>query len=174
LNNAYHLDQPAIAVEREWISAAKKDPKCFSPIYDRYFDAIFVFIYRRTGNEDLAADLCSATFLKALQYLKRYEDRGLPFAAWLYRIASNEVNKFYRKTKKRMVFILEESMVGKILNVEEDNFDEERITQLSYYLGTLSTTELMMLELRFFESKGFKEIAYINGYKSIKGNWRGM
>ncbi|MGI9544045.1 MAG: RNA polymerase sigma factor [Cyclobacteriaceae bacterium] len=161
MKNAYHVDQAALAIEREWIKEAKKDPKRFSPLYDRYFEAIFIFIYRRTANEDLAADLCSGTFLKALQYLKRYEDRGLPFAAWLYRIASNEVNKYYRKTNKRMVFSLEESIVGKMLEEEESSLTEELTAELSFHLAALSTTELMILELRFFESKGFKEIAYI-------------
>ena len=140
------------------ILAAQKDHRKFSVLYDRYFEPIFRFIYRRTGRENLTADLCSQTFLKALQNLKKFEYRGVPFSAWLYRIASNEVNKYYRKTKKVMEFSLEEGVMGEVL--EEDDF-EDQLDYLEEFLGNLSTEEVMILELRFYENRSFQEIAYI-------------
>ena len=89
-----HLNKEQLEEEKELVVAAKMDPSKFSTLYDRYFEVIFNFIFRRTGNEDLCADLSSQTFLKALQNLKNYEFRGIPFSAWLYRIATNEVNKY--------------------------------------------------------------------------------
>ncbi|MDX1627179.1 MAG: sigma factor, partial [Fulvivirga sp.] len=91
LDAARHMTEEEIARENEWVEEAKRDPQAFGKLYDRYFEGIFQFILRRTDDESLTADLCSQTFLKALQHIKKYEHRGVPFSAWLYRIASNEV-----------------------------------------------------------------------------------
>ena len=66
------------AMHAEWqeIQAAQQDPARFKPLYDRYFERIFRFIYRRTADESLTADLCSRVFLKALQQLRRYRFKG--------------------------------------------------------------------------------------------------
>jgi len=141
------------------IQAAQSDHREFHKLYDRYFEPIFRFIYRRTGRESLTADLCSQTFLKALQGLKKFEFRGVPFSAWLYRIASNEVNKYYRKTKKVMEFSLEEAVISEVL--EDDDLLEEQIEYLEQCLERLSTQELMIVELRFYENRSFQEISYI-------------
>ena len=85
-----HLTEIEIREEDRLVSEAKNDITRFSSLYDRYFEAIFSFIFRRTEDEDVADDICSQTFLKAMQNLHRYEFRGLPFSAWLFRIATNE------------------------------------------------------------------------------------
>jgi RNA polymerase sigma-70 factor (ECF subfamily) len=110
----------------------------------------------------LAADLCSQTFLGVLKNLEKYEFRGLPFSAWLYKIASNEVNKHYRKQKNNKVFSLEEVRIRELFDLSnEEMWDEELISRLLNYLKELPTDMLEVLELRFFEDKNFKEIAYI-------------
>lgn len=148
--------------EYKEVLAAKKDSARFDKLYDRYFDAIFNFIYRRTDNEALTADLTSATFLKALQHIGRYKFKGVPFSAWLYRIASNEVNKHFRDHKKRAVFSLEEHIIVRLVGQEEpDPENEEKIAALVAQLQELPTADLAILELRFYEDKNFKEIAYI-------------
>lgn len=163
LNKQYHLDQDQIQQEQDWINLAKKDPAQFKMLYDKYFEAIFGFVYRRTDDEDISADLTSQTFLKALQNLKKYQDRGLPFSAWLYRIAINELNKFYRSRQKKKVFSLEEHLVIKLIWVEEQepNDQESLLQQVLQDLNNLKTEEVEILELRFFEERSFKEIAYI-------------
>jgi RNA polymerase sigma-70 factor, ECF subfamily len=165
LNSTFHKSEAEILREQEWILAARKDPEAFGKLYDRYFEGVFQFVYRRTGDEQLSGDLTSQTFLKALQNLKRYEDRGLPFSAWLYRIASNEINKHYRRTNARMVFSLEEAPMLRIMQEAghelEEEEREEQLQQLVTFLRELSAEDVMVLELRFFEEKSFKEIAYI-------------
>ena len=94
LQNSGHMSDAEIRDEQQIVQKAKQDANAFGALYDRYFEGIFHFIYRRTDDEAVAGDLTSLTFLKALQNLKRYEFRGLPFSAWLFRIAANEVNKF--------------------------------------------------------------------------------
>ncbi len=84
-----HADDQQLADEAELVAAAKRDPAEFGPLYERYVDQIYRFAYRRTGNHADAEDVTAQTFQQALAALPSYEWRGLPFGAWLYRIASN-------------------------------------------------------------------------------------
>jgi len=155
------MSDEEIQHEFKILKRSKNDPKAFGELYEKYFDRIFNFIYRQTDDEDLTADLCSQTFLIALNNINRYEFRGVPFSAWLYKIASNEVRKHYRKQKHDKVFSLEEGKVRELLEQTDEGWDEELIPRLLKYLKDLPTEMLQVLELRFFEDKDFKEIAFI-------------
>ncbi|MEO0555296.1 MAG: sigma-70 family RNA polymerase sigma factor [Bacteroidota bacterium] len=161
LNTSRHMTDEEIAVEQRIIEVSKRDVQKFRAIYDRYFEDIFEFIYRRTDDEQLADDLCSQTFVKALENLKRYEFRGLPFSAWLYRIATNEVNKHFNKKNRNRVFSLEEERVKELMETDDEGFTDAQIQQVREILNNLPTATMEILELRFFEGLGFKEIAYI-------------
>lgn len=122
---------------------------------------IFNFIFRKIDDEENTADLTSQTFLKALRNIKKYKYKGVPFSAWLYRIASNEVNKFYRQTNKKLVFSFDEK---EFENLIEQNLEEEKELDIDYIIRqmhSLSETDIEVLELRFFESKTFAEVAFI-------------
>lgn len=156
------MTEHELADEQALISAAKKDARKFGLIYDRYFERIFSFIVRRTDDEMVADDLTSQTFLKALNGLKKYEYRGVPFSAWLYRIAHNELNKYYNKEQRKKVFSLEQDELFELVQPEEDApFDDERLEELMKTLKELPTEAMEVLELRFFEGKNFREISYI-------------
>ena len=150
-------------LQREYaiLARAKRNPEAFGELYEKYFDRIFNFIFRQTDDEALTGDLCSQTFLNALKNLERYQFRGVPFSAWLYKIASNEVNKHYRKLKQDKVFSLEEVRVRELIDLSNEGWDEELIQQMLAFLKKLPTDMLQVLELRFFEDKNFKEIAFI-------------
>lgn len=153
------------AMQEEWleIQAAQKDPARFRPLYNRYFEAIFRFVYNRTLNEELTADLCSQVFLKAMQRLKSYTFQGVPFSAWLFRIASNEVAQHYRATKKNRVVGVEEAKLREIFD-EAETEDREQLKQLMIAsLNQLKPADLEIIEMRFFEKRPFKEIADILG-----------
>lgn len=150
------IQQEFIILER-----AKRNPNAFGVLYDKYFDRIFNFIYRQIDDEDITADLCSQTFFSVLKNLARYEFRGVPFSAWLYKIANNEVNKYYRKRKNDKVFSLEEVRVRELMDISNDSMDEAVIQRMMEYLQDLPTEMLEILQLRFFEDKNFKEIAFI-------------
>lgn len=159
---AHHQSEQDIKNDEQWIIAAKKNPEKFSFLYDKYFEQIFNFIFRRIDEEDITADLTSQTFLKALQSIKKYQNRGLPFSAWLYRIATNEVNKHYRRKKRRFVFSLEENLIKNLIASEEDQLEsDENLQKLITTLEDLDTNDVIILELRFFEERNFKDIAYI-------------
>lgn len=155
------MSEDEIKHEFEILQRSKKNPKAFGELYEKHFDRIFNFIYRQTEDEDITADLCSQTFLIALNNIEKYEFRGVPFSAWLYKIASNEVNKYYRKQKHDKIFSIEELRVKELMEQAHEGWDEEMVQKLIRNLKELPTEMLEVLELRFFEDKDFKEIAFI-------------
>jgi RNA polymerase sigma-70 factor (ECF subfamily) len=82
--------------EAALIERAKSDPAGFGELYERYVDRIYNYVYHRVGNHCDAEDLTARTFQRALEHMARYEDRGAPFSAWLYRIAHNLVANWHR------------------------------------------------------------------------------
>ena len=155
------MTEEDIRKENAIVERSKLDSKAFADLYEKYFDRIYFFLLRQTDDEETAGDLCSQTFVNALNHLSKYQFRGLPFSAWLYKIASNELNKFYRKKKGKKVFSLEEIKVRELIERSDEVWDEEIVQQLLTYLKDLPTEMLHVLELRFFEDKDFKEIAFI-------------
>lgn len=158
--------------ERELIECSKKDPEHFAPLYHKYFPEVYRFVHRRAPSNDEAEDITSQTFLKALSGLRDYEDRGLPFAAWLFRIARNEIRLFYRKrSRSRVVHIEKEKMaglVGDLLEEEEEALhakkkEEELLRDAMGAIKELGENEIELLELRYFEMRSFKELAQILG-----------
>jgi RNA polymerase sigma-70 factor (ECF subfamily) len=81
--------------------AAQGDKEAFGVLYERYVDRIYTYIYYRTGNSFDAEDLTARVFLRALRHIPKYQDRGLPFSAWLYRIAHNLVANWHRDNSRR-------------------------------------------------------------------------
>ncbi len=150
--------------ESEIIALAKEDAHYFGQLYQRYFDVIFRFIYKRLGgNVDDAGDLSQQTFIKAMANIQKYEDRGLSFSSWLFRIAQNEVNMFFRKQKnaysveieeRKLTGLFDEAQITGYMSVD----DQEQLVQL---LNELEQEQLDLVELRFFQEMSFKEIADI-------------
>ncbi len=79
------------------VEAARTDREAFGVLYDRYVDKVYHYIIRRVGDESAAEDLTAAVWERALGAIETYEIRGLPFAAWLYRIAGNMVANYHRR-----------------------------------------------------------------------------
>ncbi len=147
------------------IERAKKDPEKFGVLYNHYYKPIFIFIHKRTNDKDCSADIASHVFLKALTNLNSYVHQGFPFSSWLYKIALNEVNEYYRKKNKRRVVSIESTGLERLANVliegESDLELSEKRLHLSEALKQLEALEIQLVELRFFEEKSFKEIGYI-------------
>ena len=89
------------------VAQARHDPSAFGLLYARYVDRIYAYIYHRVGNVQDAEDLTARTFYRALDRFDTYEDRGLPFAAWLFRIAHNLVANWHRDHSKRRFLSLD-------------------------------------------------------------------
>jgi RNA polymerase sigma-70 factor, ECF subfamily len=147
--------------EQDLVNSAKKDSSCFAPLYEKYHEQIFRFVYQRMSNEADAADLTSVVFLKVLLNLNKYQDKGFPFSSWLYKIALNEVNQFYRKTKKQRSVNIDEHDIEDIIEETNDKYSNEKREKLLQILATLSEDKLSLIEMRFFEKRAFKEIAEV-------------
>ena len=85
--------------EKALVEQAKKDPQAFAALYDRFFRRIYTFVYMQMNDESLAKDLTAATFEKGLRNISRYQWRNVSFAAWLYRIARNEIGQHRRRQR---------------------------------------------------------------------------
>lgn len=89
--------------EDSLVEAARTDREAFGVLYDRYVDKVYHYIIRRVGDESAAEDLTAAVWERALGAIEGYELRGVPFAAWLYRIAGNMVANYHRRRSLRQV-----------------------------------------------------------------------
>ncbi|SFT46561.1 RNA polymerase sigma-70 factor, ECF subfamily [Algoriphagus locisalis] len=149
--------------ERLLIQQAKSDPAHFRVLYDLYFEEILRFIVRRVGEVEQAKDLSQQVFLKALLGLKTYVYKDIPFSSYLYRIAANECHQYFRdSTKVRFVTMDVEIQASLFSELEqESNSRESDLTLLKKALDGVSDQELLLIELRFFEKRGFKEIGFI-------------
>lgn len=148
--------------EDKLIKEAIANPDAFRPLYESYFKKVYLFVLHRVGDKDLAGDLTQQVFLSALTHLDRYQFRGFPFSAWLFRIAINQCNDFFRKTKRNRLVVLEEATVENLfVELTADYTIEEWERQLPAILEKLEQDELYVIELRFFEARPFKEIADI-------------
>jgi RNA polymerase sigma-70 factor (ECF subfamily) len=89
------------------VARAKAEGEAFGVLYERYVKKIYNYMYYRTGNERDAEDLTARVFQRALAHLEHYTERGLPFSAWLYRIAHNLVANWHRDQGRHKVLPLE-------------------------------------------------------------------
>jgi len=93
--------------EDKLIEQAKTDPEAFGQLYEIYVEKIYNYIYYRIGNHHDAEDLTAKVFHRALNHIPRYNNKGVPFAAWLYRIAHNLVANWHRDHSRRQIVALE-------------------------------------------------------------------
>jgi RNA polymerase sigma-70 factor (ECF subfamily) len=151
------------AMQAEWllIQEAQQNAARFRPLYEKYYEPIFRFIYQRIGEQTGSADICSQVFLKALQKLGKYQFQGVPFSAWLYRIASNEVTQYFRDHKKNRTVSIEDIQLNDIMDEVQEQANEQWSKNLLVCLDQLKEEELQLIEMRFFEKRAFKEIADI-------------
>ncbi len=142
------------------IEEAKQSPEAFRPLYDKYYEQVFRFIYKKIEEEEVAADLTSAVFLKALLSVKSYRHQGFSFGAWLYKIALNEMLLYFRENKRQRNVML----APDFLNSLEPSGEEEKgimLNKLSNAIQELNEYEIQLIELKFWEKKSYKEIAFL-------------
>ena len=157
----YKQDKEEVFNEQACINRAKEDIKHFKPLYEKYYEQIFLFIYSRVGDKELARDITADVFLKCILKLSTYEYQHLLFSSWLYRIAKNTLIDIFRKNKKiRVVNINSLKLNDLIDEIEIDHREKYRLKLMQLVAG-LDEHDLLLIEMRFFEEKSFKEIAEI-------------
>jgi len=147
------------------INAARTDPVAFGELYKKYIDKIYNYIYFRTGSANDAEDLTEKVFLKAMSHIKGYKHMGLPFSAWLYRIAHNLVANYHRDRSSKQEISLDD-LPGRIIP-QPDPQPEAKIVirqEVEELLGTireLADNRQELLFLKFVEQLSNMEIGLI-------------
>ena len=141
--------------ERDLVEAAQKDPSRFADLYEQNFERVYAFIARRVGNREMAEDLTSEVFQQALANLNKFEWRGVPFAAWLYRIASNAIADRWRREAREQGNVPKEELASNAVSAEESEYQ----AALFRMVRTLPAEQRRVIEMRFAEDKSVREIA---------------
>lgn len=139
--------------ERLLVEAAQKDPSRFADLYEHHFDRIYAFIARRVRDRYEAQDLTSEVFHQALANIKRYTYRGVPFSAWLFRIASNAIVDRSRRVNRERDVLMQQDPEDIQLQ------DSENHARLFQTVNGLPPDQRRVIELRFAEQKSIREIA---------------
>ena len=140
--------------ERLLIEAAQKDPSRFAELYESNFERVYAFIVRRVEDRHDAEDLTAEVFQHALANLSRFEWRGVPFAVWLFRIASNALADRWRHNSKQ-----------RTEPISEDDLDDstwpdiERRAALFQLVNSLPEDQRSVVLKRFVEQKSIRDIA---------------
>jgi RNA polymerase sigma-70 factor (ECF subfamily) len=144
---------PPAADERRQIEAAQRDSRRFGDLYESNFERVYAFIVRRVADRHEAEDLTSEVFHLALQNIGRFEWRGVPFAAWLYKIAANEIADRWQKSARQ-------PRLDPTDDPQEPCWEEiENRARLFRMVDQLPSDQGRVITLRFAEERSIREIA---------------
>jgi RNA polymerase sigma-70 factor (ECF subfamily) len=139
--------------DRQLIAAAQADPGRFVDVYDRYVDRVYAFVSRRTDSRAAAEDITSQVFEQALRTIGRFEWRGVPVTAWLFRIASNAMADYWRQHAREAHEPLPD------LPGPHEVEDLERRLALYKHVEQLPDLQQQVIRMRFIEEKSIREVA---------------
>ena len=133
--------------------AAGGDEQAFGMSYERYVGRIYNYVYYRTGNQYDAEDLTARVFLRAMKHIPNYQDRGIPFSAWLYRMAANALADYWRRQGR------ESQELPPDVPDERVHEELERRISLFQLVDRLPDLQRRVIEMRFVEDKSVREVA---------------
>jgi RNA polymerase sigma-70 factor (ECF subfamily) len=162
-NLNYHQSSLVLSEELTIIEKAKRNPQFFAPLYNKYYEVIFRYIYKRVDEQESAYDITSCVFVKAMGALNKFEFRGVPFSSWLFRIAKSELYQSFRDQKARRTINIDSVTIVQMVDEICDDRSEENREKLLKSLTLLKENELQLIEMRFFEKRSFREIGEIIG-----------
>lgn len=158
MTNYQSLDDSAL------VQLAKEDSEAFGELYQRYVSKIYSYIYYRVGNQDDAEDLTARTFFRALRKIGAYEERGLPFSAWLYRIAHNLVANWHRSRSRRKSVQLDELITASDGHSPGILVEKQEARELLLdAIKDLAEDRQQLLTLKFIERMPNAQIGQIMG-----------
>lgn len=147
----------------ELVELAKHDKQAFGELYERYVKKIYSYVYYRTGNQHDAEDLTARVFFRAMGHIETYTERGVPFQAWLYRIAHNLVANWHRDKGRRKIIPLDEFVASSLRAESPDKSaeDAEEQDRLMAAIRRLPEDRQQLLLLKFVEQLSNAEIGVI-------------
>ncbi len=151
--------------EKALIDQAKTDPVAFGTLYKRYVERIYNYIYYRTGSTRDAEDLTGKVFFKAMSHINGYKHMGLPFSAWLYRIAHNLVANYHRDQSRKQEISIDQ-LPGQILprmefHPETHVVRSQEVENLLSTIRELAPNRQEVLILKFVDQLSNREIGQI-------------
>jgi RNA polymerase sigma-70 factor, ECF subfamily len=163
VNEYSQLIQPEMTEEEAVKRAAAGDTEAFSVLYERFVTRIYNYIYYRTGNPHEAEDLTARVFHRALNHITHYDNRGIPFSAWLYRIAHNLVANWHRDNSRRKEVPLEDytQQPHRSLAPEASVVNNQEMQDLLQAIRQLPDDRQQLLILKFVEGLSNAEVALI-------------
>jgi RNA polymerase sigma-70 factor, ECF subfamily len=150
------------AESRRLVEAAQRDPARFADLYEHYFELVYAYVARRLRNRAETEDLTAEVFRRALQSLPRFKWTGAPFAAWLFRIASNLIADRAKRAAREETSEpgpLPHGQSGATHTQQTDLEQCERQAQVFRLVGALAEDQRSVLVMRFAEEKSIREIA---------------
>ncbi len=149
--------------DKELVVLAKDDKEAFGEIYERYMPKIYNYIYYRTSNQHDAEDLTAKVFFRAMSHIGNYVDKGVPFQAWLYRIAHNLVANWHRDQGRRKIIALDDYVVHTLKSESPDRLAEEleEQEQLMAAISRLPEDRQQLLLHKFIDQLSNAEIGEI-------------
>lgn len=163
-----------IQQEEELIRRAQAgDGDSFARLYQSYVQAIYRYLIVRLPTADLAEDMTADVFMRAINGLPRYSSRGLPFGAWLFRIARDRVADYYRLSARRVFSDLDDETESDLPDPDAVAEQTETSKQLIQALGQLTDEQRQVIQLRFMEDWSLDETARamnksVNAIKSLQ------
>jgi len=156
---------PNLTEEAVLIHAAQGDPDAFGELYERYVGRIYNYIYYRTGNPYDAEDLTARVFFRAHNHIGRFRNMGLPFSAWLYRIAHNLVANWHRDNSRRNEVSLDDNLPvqQRVDGPEAVLIIHQEMEGLWKTIRKLPPDRQQLLILKFVERMSNSEIGVIMG-----------
>lgn len=147
------------------VARAREDPEAFGLLYERYVDKIYTYLYYRTGSREDAEDLTARTFYRALDNLHRYQERGLPFSAWLYRIAHNLMANWHRYNSRHPQVSLEALRLTDYQGRDPEKALERHEARevILEAIRSLPPDRQQLLLLKFVEQMSNEEIGRVMG-----------
>jgi RNA polymerase sigma-70 factor (ECF subfamily) len=143
--------------------AQRHDQEAFARLYEEYFDKIYRYIALKIGNRVEAEDMTQQVFVKALNSISSYTWRGLPFSAWLFRIAHNQVVDYLRKKTRQPAVSLNESFISSGDNPHKTTEKKMNIEQLVLATRELTAAQQEVILLRFSGELPIAQVASIMG-----------
>ena len=144
------------ADERLLIEAAQQDPARFAELYELNFERVYAYVVKRVQDRVESEDLTAEVFHQALANLKRFEWRGIPFAAWLFRIAANLISDRWQRSGRELA---DEQAIESAQVSPAEIEDIERRATIYRLVETLPPEQKRVVLLRFVEQKSIKEVA---------------
>jgi RNA polymerase sigma-70 factor (ECF subfamily) len=153
--------------QQQLVTEAQQSTEGFGRLYDHYFPRVYSFVASKVSDRDDAEDLTSEIFMKILENIHSFEWRGVPFAAWIFRIARNTLNTYYARHAKKKTTDIEE-VYGLAEDEEKTSphvkaVKNELAEKVKEVMKELPVRELTVVQLKFFSQLNNREIMHVTG-----------